>query len=362
MTIRKTRIFNADVGDRSVSNAGPDALEQDIDNLYLNKPWNDEVLSKTNLIVYTPTTTYNPATKEYVDLKSANVFINNNNISVLQTDVISADTAQLVNAWIKNLFVEVLTTNFEDYLTGTRIDNAFLIGNTKLERNYMKSVKEGIRLYQQALSLTPKDFIIINGADSQQIYYTSVRGAYAYKFFTIQNPVALAGNWTPKIKYNNFKIIKGENGLHYYTDITYSVNGYEFWTDALPHLILTNVSEHMVKVKTIVNEYEKASLEFKEVELTPGVFTKQVLLTMGSGDGVVPNESAIVKILKHNTGLGITYKSSNTALERTINVDDTGIHGVIQGYQAGGNMRNIVITGLTPDISMGNVNDVIFKI
>ena len=35
--MQTTRIFNADVGDESVGNAGPDAIEQDLDNLYQNK-------------------------------------------------------------------------------------------------------------------------------------------------------------------------------------------------------------------------------------------------------------------------------------------------------------------------------------
>ena len=152
-------------------------------------------------------------------------------------------------------------------MTGTRVDNAYQIGNTKLERNYVKSEKEGIKWYQQTLSLTPADFVITNGEDEQQIYYTSVRGAYAYTFFTIQDPVALAGDWQPKIKYKPYKIIKGENGLYYYTDPTYSDDGYEYWEDALPHLTLTTASEHKVKVKTIVTELNKMSIEFKDIEL-----------------------------------------------------------------------------------------------
>ena len=34
-------------------------------------------------------------TKEYTDNRASNVFIENNNISIMQTDIISADTAQL---------------------------------------------------------------------------------------------------------------------------------------------------------------------------------------------------------------------------------------------------------------------------
>lgn len=65
--MQTTRIFNADVGDESVGNAGPDAIEQDLDNLYQNKAWKDEVLTRNNTEVYIPSNDYNPATKKYVD-------------------------------------------------------------------------------------------------------------------------------------------------------------------------------------------------------------------------------------------------------------------------------------------------------
>jgi len=366
MAIRKERIFNADVGDMSVNNAGPDAIEQDLDNLYQNKAWIDDVLTKTNVLPYVPTQLYHPVTKEYADIKSANVFIENNNISILQTDVIAADTAQLVNAWIRNLFVEVLTTNFEDYITGTRIDNGYAIGNTKLERNYMKSEKEGLRFYQQILTLDPTDFIITNDGLETQIYYTSVRGAYAYKFFTIQNPVALAGDWQPKIKYRPYKVIKGEDGKHYYTTPTYSDNGYENWEDALPHLILTNADEHKVKVKTVVQQYDKTVFGFQDIETLSGTI-KGVMLKLGMGDGTVdelgnPTGGSEASIYKHQTGLEQRYNRSNTGQVRKISLDDTGIHSFVEEYQPAAQLRNIIVTTSEPDASMGNVNDIIIQI
>ncbi len=63
----ETRIFNADVGDDSVGNAGPDAIEQDLDNLYENKAWKEDVLTKNNITPYEPSSAYNPATKKYID-------------------------------------------------------------------------------------------------------------------------------------------------------------------------------------------------------------------------------------------------------------------------------------------------------
>jgi len=67
MAIQETRIFNADVGQESVGNAGPDAIEQDLDNLYRNKAWEEDVLLKTNTIPYTPTLDYHPMTKKFME-------------------------------------------------------------------------------------------------------------------------------------------------------------------------------------------------------------------------------------------------------------------------------------------------------
>ena len=67
MSYREEREFNANIGDKSIGTAGPDAIERDLDNLYANKTWNDKVLTLDNNIPYIPTLLYHPATKEYTD-------------------------------------------------------------------------------------------------------------------------------------------------------------------------------------------------------------------------------------------------------------------------------------------------------
>lgn len=69
--INKTRTFSANVGDKSIGNAGPDAIEHDIDNMMTNQPWNDEVIKIGRTDEYIPTTDYSPATKRYVDLHAS---------------------------------------------------------------------------------------------------------------------------------------------------------------------------------------------------------------------------------------------------------------------------------------------------
>jgi hypothetical protein len=75
MAIQQERIFNADVGQDSVGNAGPDALEQDLDNLYGNKAWKDEVLTLTNTTAFTPTLDYHPMTKKFMETYATENFM-----------------------------------------------------------------------------------------------------------------------------------------------------------------------------------------------------------------------------------------------------------------------------------------------
>lgn len=350
--IQRTRTFNADVGQDSVGNAGPDAIEQDLDNLYENKAWKDEVLTKDNTESYIPTQDYHPATKKYAD-SLVNEGITNvitNNITTIQTDIINNQTSEALNSWTKDLVIETLNTNFEDYVTGVTVTGT-PIGNNNTERNFLQSVKEGIRLIQQTLSLVATNFMI-NG---KQVYYTSVRGNNSYKFLTIQNPLQIAGNWQARAYYKPYMIVKGADSNYYYVNSNYSENGYETFSAALGYLTITSEEEHKVKVKTITTENEKASIEFKDVS---GV--KEVLMTLGIGDGILP-KSAKAEIYKGADGLEINYYKSNTGEKMNVKLDDTGIHSNNPVYSTS-SVRNIIVTNLEPDISMGNVNDVIFKV
>jgi hypothetical protein len=349
------RIFNANVGDHSTGNAGPDAIEQDLDNLYRDKADKTEVLTKDNTIPYTPTQNYHPATKMYVDTfaveQAGNVFINNTNIESVNTEIVNSDNAQLMNSWTKDLLVETLNTNFEDFVIGSRVDNGAALGNTKLTRDYLKTEKEGISFKHQELSLVAVDYKINN----QQVYYTTVRGTNAYKFLSIINPILIAGTWKADVYYKPHRIIKGEDNNYYYVLETYSPNGYKTFANALPHLVLTTEEQHKVKVKTIVSEQEKANIQFQDVS---GI--KEVLLTLGLGDGIL-DKSAKAEIYKGVNGLEVNYYKSNTGEKMNLKLDDTGIHSNIPIYNSSGIVRNIIVTDQEPNASMGNVNDIILK-
>lgn len=349
------RIFNANVGDESTGNAGPDAIEQDLDNLFNNKVWKEDVLTKDNTVPYTPTQNYHPATKTYVDTfaveQAGNVFVNNTNIESVNTEIVNSDNAQLMNSWTKDLLVETINTNFEDFVIGSRVDNGAALGNTKLTRDYLKTEKEGISFKHQALSLAAVDYKINN----QQVYYTTVRGTNAYKFLSIINPILIAGIWKADVYYKPHRIIKGEDNKYYYVLGTYSTNGYKTFANALPYLVLTTEEQHKVKVKTIVSEQEKANIKFQDVG-----GTKEVLMTLGIGDGIL-DYSGKAEIYKSTTGLEFNYYKSNTGEKMNIKLDDAGIHANNPIYSTN-NVRNIITTSDTPDVSMGNVNDIILKV
>ena len=132
MAIQKTRIFNADVGQDSVGNAGPDAIEQDLDNLYTNKVWKDEVLTLVNTTEYIPAQNYHPATKKYVDDSKQEV-TNTLNQSVIslnnEIDLVESDLNGKIDT--TNIAVQGVATNLSDFATivNSKLSNMISLGS-----------------------------------------------------------------------------------------------------------------------------------------------------------------------------------------------------------------------------------------
>jgi len=132
MAIQKTRIFNADVGQDSVGNAGPDGIEQDLDNLYTNKVWSDEVLSKTNTIMYIPAQDYHPATKKYVDASKQEVTSAlNQSVINLNSEIDSVETALNNRIDTTNIAVQDVVTDLSDFTTivNSKLSNMISLGS-----------------------------------------------------------------------------------------------------------------------------------------------------------------------------------------------------------------------------------------
>jgi len=177
----ETRIFNADVGDDSVGNAGPDAIEQDLDNLYDNKAWLKDVLAKNNTTEYTPTHNYNPAPKKYVDDKTLETLqAVDQSLSLINNDISDLNNNKANSNNVLGLDNEIEYTPLTDYnpvtkkyvddevdLLNERIDNRYTIGTyigtEELSEEIVLNFEPSMVVIQNSLS--PTAYTIIKGYD-----------------------------------------------------------------------------------------------------------------------------------------------------------------------------------------------------
>ena len=82
---------------------------------------------------------------------------------------------------------------------------------------------------------------------------------------------------------------------------------------------------------------------------------------MGLGDGLT-GMSAKAEIYKGQTGLELNYFKSGDGAPRQIILDDLGIKTNFTTWNSTAQIRNIIVTAEEPNVSMGNINDIIFKI
>ncbi len=128
-----------------------------------------------------------------------------------------------------------------------------------------------------------------------------------------------------------------------------------YWLDDTFKGTTTNTTDYPVLIYNYT-EHIKMQIMFENIS---GNYVPKIILGVGDGTGA---NHAKAEIYKGQTGLEINYYKSNTGEIRSILIDDTGIHSSIAEYKQEANIRNIIVTNQTPDVSMGNINDVIFKI
>lgn len=109
-------------------------------------------------------------------------------VEVIEQEVISANTAHILNAWIRDLNVEFLETNFE----ALDVRKPYPDGGI---RNFIRIKEEQIEFVTQTLSDTEtQDYM---NKDGDQIYYTAIdEHVQAYKYFTITSPTSIYQNLT----------------------------------------------------------------------------------------------------------------------------------------------------------------------
>lgn len=142
---------------------------------------------------------------------------------VVHQQVINVETAHVLNAWIKNLFVEYVETNMD-----ARLDKS------SIARDFIRIENEREEMVHQELDLKNTEDLLIpnpNGSGEQiNVYFTAIGNHIdAYKYFTITNPKAIHKDLTDieveafkvkvkkitseKVKYSKaFKTIEYSNG------------------------------------------------------------------------------------------------------------------------------------------------------
>lgn len=110
-------------------------------------------------------------------------------VNVTQQQVINVETAHILNAWIKNLFVDYLETN----QFGKDVRNPF-VGT---ERNYVSIKDQHMKFISQDLDLDHIEYMTVDNPNSLipgtvYVYYTAI-GTHpdAYKYFTITPPSSI---------------------------------------------------------------------------------------------------------------------------------------------------------------------------
>lgn len=118
-------------------------------------------------------------------------------VEVIEQEVISANTAHILNAWIRDLNVEFLETNFE----ALDVRKPYPEGGI---HNFIRIKEEQIDFVTQTLSNTEtQDYL---NKDGDQIYYTAIdEHSQAYKFFTITSPTSIYQDLTGE-QVNKFKV------------------------------------------------------------------------------------------------------------------------------------------------------------
>ena len=193
------RIFNANVGDESTGNAGPDAIEQDLDNLYRDKADKTEVLTKNNTIEYIPTHDYHPATKKYIDTKATETLQAVDGLLVIiNNDITDLNNDKVDNNNVLELNNETEYTPLTDYnpvtkkyvddevdLLNERIDNRYTIGTyigtEELSEEIVLNFEPSMVVIQNSLS--PTAYTIIKGYDCKDS--ETVLGQITERGFTV---------------------------------------------------------------------------------------------------------------------------------------------------------------------------------
>ncbi|MDO4720975.1 MAG: hypothetical protein Q4A78_09975 [Peptostreptococcaceae bacterium] len=209
--------------------------------------------------------------------------------NVVKTTVLDAETIHAMNAWIDELEVNYLRTNFDDRM-----------GSAGGNWDYIYAHDKTIEFVTAQLHATEKEQY--KTASGKPLYYTAAKGENARKYFTLQKPRIKLGDMIE------------EGGV----------------------LRPLMIEDFIVYVPKIVKQFVKMTISFEG----NGIPT----LTLGTGSGAGDGKKA--KIFKDENGLVIRYhKDENTAV--TLSLTSAGVR-VENVEGTTGQLRNIHIGTAEP--------------
>ena len=209
--------------------------------------------------------------------EQAETAVQNVIVEVIEQEVLSAKTAHILNAWVRDLNVEFLETNFE----ALDIRKDYPEGGI---RNFIRIKEEQIEFVSQSLSNSETEDYL--NKDGDQIYYTAIDNhPQAYKYFTLTGPNSI------------------------YQDLSSS-----------------QIAAFKVKVRKVLSENVKASFAFG---LVAG--TQYPLMTWGVGtDTSGQSNNGKGFIYKELDGLVLKYVTSSGTIHQ-IKIGEDGIEGLPTG-------------------------------
>lgn len=255
----------------------------------------------------------------------------NSIVEVTKETVISAETAHILNAWIKNLYVDYLETNF------SAIDPRLTAPSTGT-RDYIRVKDLNMDFITQEFCTDEVEELQIpnpsNLDELINVYYTAI-GEHpdAYKYFTITKPKSIYPELTDEEE-NAFKVMVRKRG----------------------------------------NSGTKMKICFDEITLSNGTKTIAPVMIWGAGDGTTGNKHPEIEteercargfIYKDQDGLKIQYFKSNTGELREVKLCDEGVvitPPITSQGETGGNGGSFYVSTKEPVESDGENGDVWFVV
>lgn len=225
---------------------------------------------------------------------------------VFKETIISAETAHILNAWIRNLFVENLETNFAD-MDPDSIEPT---------RNYISAKEMTLDFITETLGNELENFVV----EGNQIYYTAV-GSHpdAKRYFTITDP-----------------------GHFYKKDETLSEAENEQKKQEF-------IEKFKVKRRKVLSKASKLKIAFETVPGTNNVFP---IITFGQGDGTEYGQKCFW--YKDTQGFVMKYyKTNDSAAGISLSAEGVLVHN--DGATGSGQLRNVHIS--TEEPQAGDMED-----